>query len=169
MFYQFMTPKPKLYKPVGRRKYFSNHFLIYKSPFSPESISLGSHIFVQSNVPSITHSLSLHIYWELDRPIFLITQNRPLSFNYILFFLNILFIWRCQVLVTAHGICYSRQDLLRHAVSLAAVGELLVCGMWDLVLWSGIKPRPLCWKLRVLATRPPGKSFWLHFFTSSLC
>ena len=46
-----MTPKPKPYKPVGRRKYFSNHFLIYKSPFSPESISLGSHIFVQSNVP----------------------------------------------------------------------------------------------------------------------
>lgn len=86
-----MTPRLKSYKPVGRRKYFSNRYLIYKSPFSPESLSLGSCIFVQSNVLSITHSLPLHIYWELDRAIFLIIQNRPLSFNYILYQQPLLF------------------------------------------------------------------------------
>ena len=32
------------------------------------------------------------------------------------------------------------------------------CGILDLVPWTGIKPRPLHWELRVLATGPPEKS-----------
>ena len=38
-------------------------------------------------------------------------------------------------------------------------------GMWDLVNWPGIEPRPLHWELRLLATGQPGKS--LKFFLKS--
>ena len=39
----------------------------------------------------------------------------------------------------------------------------LSCSMGDVVPWSGIKPRPLHWEHRVLATGPPGKSHMYHF------
>ena len=51
-----------------------------------------------------------------------------------------------------------------HQVLAAACGIFLsACGifhccMWDLVPRPGIEPRPLCWKLGILATGPPGKS-----------
>ena len=35
--------------------------------------------------------------------------------------------------------------------------RIFSCGIWDLVPWPGIEPRPLHWELRVLATGPPGK------------
>ena len=38
------------------------------------------------------------------------------------------------------------------------------CGMWNLVPWPGIEPRPLHWEHGVLAARPPGKSCIIHFF-----
>ena len=44
----------------------------------------------------------------------------------------------------------------------------LYWGKWDLVPWLGIEPRPLCWEQGVLATRPPGKSWCIHFFWKSL-
>ena len=34
----------------------------------------------------------------------------------------------------------------------------LGCGMWGLVPWPQIEPKPLHWKYEVLATGPPGKS-----------
>ena len=37
-------------------------------------------------------------------------------------------------------------------------------GMWDPVPWPGIEPGPLQWKLGVLATGSPGKS-WYSFLT----
>ena len=44
-----------------------------------------------------------------------------------------------------------------HQVLAAACG-IFHCCMRDLALRPGIEPRPLCWKLRILAPGPPGKS-----------
>ena len=35
--------------------------------------------------------------------------------------------------------------------------------MWDLVPLAGIEPRPPHWKLQVLVTGPPGKSYVVTF------
>ena len=57
---------------------------------------------------------------------------------WLLFFLNYLFIWLHEVLVTALGILFPEQ---------------------------GLNPGPLHWKHRVLATEPPGKSFdWVFMY-----
>ena len=40
---------------------------------------------------------------------------------------------------------------------LLAAYRIFSCGIWDLVPWPGVEPRPLHWELRVLATGPPGK------------
>ena len=46
----------------------------------------------------------------------------------------------------------------------------LSCGIWNLVLWPGIKSNlgPLHWVCRVLATQPPGKSIFPFIFLPSL-
>ena len=41
-------------------------------------------------------------------------------------------------------------------IYLAAPG--LSCGMWDLVPWPGIEPKPPDWERGILTTGPPGKS-----------
>ena len=44
-------------------------------------------------------------------------------------------------------------------------GTGLSCGMWDLVSWLGIEPRPpRNWECGVLATGPPRKSPWIYFY-----
>ena len=43
------------------------------------------------------------------------------------------------------------------------------CGMWDLVLWSGIEPRPLHWEGGLLATGPQGKSLVILILLSYIC
>ena len=74
-----------------------------------------------------------------------------------------LFIWLLQVLVAAHRIF----DLpaVAHGVFSCSV-QTLSCAMWDRVPWPGIKPSPLHWEGRLLATGPPsGKSLvQLHFW-----
>ena len=45
--------------------------------------------------------------------------------------------------------------------------QTIICSMWDLVPWSGIKlahPLQVCGRLGVLDTRPPGKSLYGTFF-----
>ena len=47
----------------------------------------------------------------------------------------------------------------RHDFFFFSCGHVtLSCGMWDLVPWPRIRPTPLLWECRVLATGPPGNS-----------
>ena len=46
---------------------------------------------------------------------------------------------------------------------LAEAHEFLVCGMWNLVPWSEIKPGPPALEVGVLVTGPPGKSPGITF------
>ena len=77
--------------------------------------------------------------------------------------------------LTVPGLSWGTQDLwssLRHTGSVIfteACGSFS-CGMrtlsrskWDLVPQSGIESSPLHWKHRVLATGPPGRSWWPSF------
>ena len=61
----------------------------------------------------------------------------------ILFVFKNLFIWLCLVFVVAYGI--------------------FSCSVWDLVPQPRIKLGPLHWECGVLATEPPGKSFFPPF------
>ena len=76
-----------------------------------------------------------------------------------------IFIWLLQVLVAVRKI-FELQSSLQYVGSFSCGKQTRSCGMWDRVPWRGIKPSPLHWEGRVLATGPPsGKSlFQLHFW-----
>ena len=87
------------------------------------------------------------------------------SFFFKVFFLMFLFIWLLQVLVAARRI-FELQSPLQYIGSFSCGLQTLSCAMWDRVPWPGIKPSPLHWEGRLLATGPPtGKSLvQLHFW-----
>ena len=55
------------------------------------------------------------------------------------------------------GMWTFRRGMSQRSSVLACKIIHLCCGTWDLVPWTGIKPGPLHWKHRVLATELPGK------------
>ena len=92
------------------------------------------------------------------------------------FVLHILSLWHLHYLFGLFSFLFKLVCLFGlHWVLVAARGifgasrifsfgmQTLGCGMWDLVPWPGIKPRPLHWEGGVLATGPPGKSRPIFF------
>ena len=76
------------------------------------------------------------------------------------FFLSFSFL-KIFIYLAVPGLSFGVQDLFFFFSSCST--PTLGCGMWDLIPWPGIKPGPLLWEWRVLATGPLGKSLPASF------
>ena len=86
---------------------------------------------------------------------------------YIHIYFNIkMFIFKTFIYLAALGLSCGMHNLwssLWHEGCLVAIGEIFTCGiwtvsygMWDLILWPGIRPGPPVWGAWILAAGPPG-------------
>ena len=70
-----------------------------------------------------------------------------------------LFIFLTSLILAAPALSCSTQDLIIAACGIFSYSmRTLSCGMWNLVPWPGIEPRPPALGAWGLATGPPGKS-----------